>query len=77
MKKTNVFTTIGARNYALEDREENDFYATEPKAVELLYIIYVSKGVKKMKMDREGAVIVLYDIINSGIISDELELGLK
>jgi hypothetical protein len=27
MKKTNVFTTIGARNYALEDREENDFYA--------------------------------------------------
>lgn len=36
MKKTNVFTTIGARNYALEDREENDFYATEPKAVELL-----------------------------------------
>lgn len=37
------------------------------------FIIYVSKGVKKMKMDREGAVIVLYDIINSGIISDELE----
>lgn len=26
-----------------------------------------------MKMDREDAVIVLYDIINSGIISDELE----
>ena len=36
-------------------------------------IIYVSKGVKKMKIDREDAVIVLYDIINSGIISDELE----
>ena len=26
-----------------------------------------------MKMDREDAIIVLYDIINSGIISDELE----
>ncbi len=31
-----TFTTIGARNYAKEDREENDYYATEPKAVELL-----------------------------------------
>lgn len=31
-----VFTTIGARTYALNEREENDFYATEPKAVELL-----------------------------------------
>lgn len=28
--------TLGARNYALEDREINDFYATEPKALELL-----------------------------------------
>lgn len=27
---------LGARNYALEDREENDYYATEPKALELL-----------------------------------------
>ena len=28
--------TLGARNYALEDREVNDYYATEPKALELL-----------------------------------------
>lgn len=28
--------TLGARNYAQHDREENDFYATEPKALELL-----------------------------------------
>lgn len=28
--------TLGARNYALNEREENDFYATEPKALELL-----------------------------------------
>lgn len=27
---------LGARNYALEDRETNDYYATEPKALELL-----------------------------------------
>ena len=31
-----VFTTLGARNYALEEREKDDFYATEPKAVEML-----------------------------------------
>ena len=28
--------TLGARNYAQYDREENDYYATEPKAIELL-----------------------------------------
>lgn len=28
--------TLGARNYALNEREGNDFYATEPKALELL-----------------------------------------
>ena len=28
--------TLGARNYAQNDREEHDFYATEPKAIELL-----------------------------------------
>ena len=27
---------LAARNYAVEDREVNDYYATEPKAMELL-----------------------------------------
>lgn len=27
---------LGARNYALNEREANDYYATEPKALELL-----------------------------------------
>ena len=27
--------TLGARNFALEEREENDFYATDPKSLEL------------------------------------------
>ncbi len=34
--KQTVFSMLGARNYAKEDREINDYYATEPKAVELL-----------------------------------------
>lgn len=28
--------TLGARNFALNEREQNDYYATEPKALELL-----------------------------------------
>lgn len=28
--------TLGARNYAKEDREVNDYYATEPRALEML-----------------------------------------
>lgn len=31
-----VFSTIGASNHSKEDREAHDFYATEPKAVEIL-----------------------------------------
>lgn len=34
MQRTNIFTTMGA-NGLVHDREENDFYATEPKATEL------------------------------------------
>ena len=37
-----------------------------------MYYLYIERR-DKMRMDREDAVIVLYDIINSGIISDELE----
>lgn len=35
MKRTNTFVTMGA-NGLVSGREENDFYATEPKATELL-----------------------------------------
>lgn len=31
-----AFSTLGARTYANEEREANDYYATEPKATELL-----------------------------------------
>lgn len=31
-----IHTTLGASNHSVEDREENDYYATEPKAGELL-----------------------------------------
>lgn len=31
-----AYSMLGARNYALNEREENDYYATEPKAIDLL-----------------------------------------
>lgn len=41
-----VFTTIGAANFREYDREQNDFYATDPKAVEeLLKVQTFSKRV--------------------------------
>lgn len=38
MKNNNlsVFNTIGARNFAKGEREENDFYATDPLAIDVL-----------------------------------------
>jgi hypothetical protein len=33
---TSAHAILGARNYAKEDREINDYYATEPKAAHLL-----------------------------------------
>ena len=36
MSNLSVYTNLGASNHSLGIREENDFYATEPKAAELL-----------------------------------------
>lgn len=34
--KTSVHSMLGAKNYAYENREVHDYYATEPKATEML-----------------------------------------
>lgn len=36
MANEKVFTTLGASNHAKEEREKNDFYATDKKAAYLL-----------------------------------------
>ena len=38
MNKTSkkIFTPLGASNHSLKKREENDYYATDPKALEML-----------------------------------------
>lgn len=34
--ENSVFKTLGASNHTNEDREQDDFYATEPKAIDIL-----------------------------------------
>ena len=34
--RNSIYTTLGASNHTDKDRENNDYYATEPKALELL-----------------------------------------
>ena len=34
--QTSIYKTLGASSHTEKDREENDFYATEPKAIDLL-----------------------------------------
>lgn len=36
MSNNSVYKTVGASNHTMEAREENDYYATEPKAARLL-----------------------------------------
>lgn len=36
----NTFRSLGASNHAIEKRQEHDYYATEPKALELLLDIF-------------------------------------
>jgi hypothetical protein len=41
-----TFTTLGASNHAMEEREKHDYYATEPKAAEhLLQITTLNKNI--------------------------------
>lgn len=35
-KRNKIFTPLGASNHSLKEREEHDYYATDPKALELL-----------------------------------------
>lgn len=35
--KNSIYTTLGASNHTDKEREQNDYYATEPKALELLF----------------------------------------
>lgn len=41
---TSVFSTLSANNHSTSVREVNDFYATDPVAIDKLLAVYNSKG---------------------------------
>jgi len=43
--KNSIYKTLGASNHTKENREENDYYATDPKAAELLLELETFKNI--------------------------------
>ena len=68
--------TLGARNYALNEREEHDYYATEPRALELLleketFDPYIwecacGKGHLSEVLNKRGYMVKSTDLIDRG-----------
>lgn len=71
-----AFTCNGASNHSEQEREENDFYATEPKAVEMLLeledfnnLIWepaCGKGHISEVLKRKGYKVISSDIVDRG-----------
>ena len=83
--KNSVYTTIGATNHALDrDREEHDFYATDPKAIDILLDLNegnfkfptkellepsAGRGHLAEKLKQYGYNVTAYDLIDRGYCS--------
>ena len=71
-----TFTTLGARNYAQNEREINDYYATEPKAARLLMEVEnfspaiwecaCGEGHLAKEFEKAGYKVYASDIVNRG-----------
>ncbi len=74
--KRSIYATIGAANHAEEAREENDYYATDPKAMELLLaeetfstLIWepaCGAGHLAKVLQKHGHYVISTDLINRG-----------
>ena len=79
--KKSIYTTLGASNHTDKEREQNDYYATEPKALELLLELeafspYVwecacGEGHLSEVLKSHGYKVKSSDIINRGYIGTE------
>lgn len=71
-----AFSTLGARVYATQEREQNDYYATEPKATELLLEVEkfsakilepaCGEGHMSEVLKKHGYNVLSYDLIDRG-----------
>lgn len=79
--KASTYKQLGARNNAITDREENDFYATDPRALELFLEQLEKDNLKLHKtiwecacgaghlsklLERKGYKVLSSDLINRG-----------
>ena len=74
--KKSVFTTLGASNHTDKDREEHDFYATSPEAidalknkVELPHVVLepaCGNGCLSERLKEFGHEVISYDLIDRG-----------
>lgn len=74
--KNSIYTTLGASNHSKEDREEHDFYATDPVAAEWLLKLepqitnvwenFVGEGNLAEPFRREGKLKAVSDLIDRG-----------
>ena len=74
--KNSVYKTLGSSHHSKEEREENDYYATEPRAVELLLQLetfnhYIwepacGEGHIAKVLEAHGHKVVASDLINRG-----------
>lgn len=83
-----IYKTIGASNHTDEEREANDYYATEPKAVELLlneekfsphvWECACGEGHMSKVLEEHGYMVKSSDIIDRGfagmLVADFLEV---
>lgn len=78
-----IYRTLGASNHCDSEREENDFYATHPKALELLlekeefaHIVYepaVGQGHLADVLKDHGYAVICSDIIDRGYPNTEVQ----
>ena len=71
-----TFATLGASNHSTTEREDNDFYATDPKALELLleceeFDLFIwecacGKGHLSEVLKKNGYIVKSTDLINRG-----------
>ncbi len=82
-----IYRTLGASNHCDSEREENDFYATHPKALELLlekeefaHFVYepaVGQGHLADVLKDHGYTVICSDIIDRGYPNTEIHDFLK
>ena len=76
-------TILGARNYAQNEREKHDYYATEPKAVELLLKLEnfnkniwepaCGEGHISKVLEEQGYTVISTDLIDRGFGTGEVD----